>query len=290
MNILKMLLYWFFISTAVFNIKVAKANAANNSTSAVQTVNQGVEFIITQGSSFDFKAIRKISGEIAHAAQGNTQALAQLISLFKQNLKNVTVTNRLLVILASIKQAEVERVGQALAQSASYNEKLLGLELLSNLQLSSAETFTLSADIVCNSKDIALITEAMAVLANIDYSLKNSQKILKCLGSASQHQDDAIRSNSLFLIARYAQNTAELRPVITALTSPDPDDRISAMMALQQSKVVGSELKSILLATMSDKQFSWDVRSIAAEALARFDLTQTEQLQLSAFKQSQQNN
>lgn len=290
--------FYLFCSCWVFylpgNYLFASENIKSSEQMATATlvneVAKGVELIKANVKSHKYKLLRTNVDQITTAARKNNQALQLLLQLFESNLNNVPVTNQLLVALTAIKQPEVEQLAQSWANGVQKNKKLLGLEILSSFQISSQKYLALALNVVCNEKDDEIIEAGMAIFPKITLSEAKNVKILNCLALLSKHQNDSIRSNSLFLVSHYAKNMTQLSSVVDALNHPEPDDRISAVMALEQSTVIDPMLKELLISKMLDADARSDIRSIAASALKRFSLNKIETKQLETFKLKQDTN
>ena len=162
--------------------------------------------------------------------------------------------------------------------------------LLKRLIFHSVLTLALVSPTVAQSAietfpgDGAVILPAIDVLTSLSSSDVDQQSTLNSLGLLVTSPDDAIRSASLFAISNLATNSDDMIPVTQALDSELTDDRVSAVMAIQQSRTVSNTLRDALVRKMIDADKLWEIRRIAADSLDRFTLTDNQTVQLQLFR------
>jgi len=256
-----------------------------------ESISKGVEQLI---SSLDMEqndnnlAIGKIKQNLLNVAKKDSLALENLINRFEANLDNQSVKDELMDILSAIKDPEVEALGMKLARSGDHKRIIDGVNLLSQLSIPNEETLALMTQLVSeNSTSSDILLPAIHAMPVIPVPEEKRSEILRELSGLSQHESEGVRSESIFAISKWAKNEQQLSPVIDALQSETVDDKISAVMALEKSPVVSTNLKQILLARMVDDNELWEVRSISSDALKRFDLTSSEYSEYKRFKEKQ---
>lgn len=241
-----------------------------------------------RGESDNNLAIGKIKQNLLDVAKQNSLALENLISLFEENLDNQSVKDELMDVLSAIKDPEVEALGMKLARSGEHKQIIDGVNLLSQLSIPNEETLALMIQLVSENPTSAdILLPAIHAMPIIPVPEEKRSEILGELSGLSQHESEGVRSESIFAISQWAKNEQQLTPIIQALQSETADDKISAVMALGKSPVVSTNLKEILLARMMDENELWEVRSIASDALKRFNLTGSEYSEYKHFKEKQ---
>jgi len=246
-----------------------------------------LSFLLNTDNQDDL-AIDKIKQNILNRSKQDPSTLNDLISLYEANLDNQLIKNELIDVLGAIKDPEVEQLGMKLARSSDQATIIEGLDLLGQLSIPSNETLELTVQLLLqNQTDPNIILPAIHAMPTITISGNKRAEILQVLSGLSQHESEGVRSEALFAISKWAKTDQQLNPLIQALDSESTDNRISAIMAIQKSTVVSVSLKEILLARMTDNNELWEIRSIAAEALERFDLSDAEYADYKEFKEKQ---
>lgn len=229
--------------------------------------------------------INNIKQSLLNLAKEDTESLNNLINLFEENSNNPSLKTELMDILSTIKDPEVEQLGYKLIESGLHDQIIDGLDLLGQLAIPNDKTLEVTTQLILTSQaDVDIILPAIHAMPILPVSSEKRTIILSALSNLSQHNDIGVRSESLLSISQWAKNEQQLSPVIQALQSDTTDDKISAMMALENSPVVSENLKSILLSRMLDNKELWEIRSMAANSLKRFNLSDSEYLAYKDFK------
>lgn len=234
-----------------------------------------------------FKRIAKFKQQLLNLAKKDDIVLNELLLAFQENLTNDEMKYELLQVLGQLKHPQVEDFAQNLALSSDKNDKLTGLELLADMGIANEETM----DIALNSlhdanSDPQILQSAMRAMPDMLISSERNQEILTRLEELTLHQDESVRSESLFSIAKQAKRPDQLSPLLNAIQSGSIDERISAAMAIEKSTVTGDNLKRVLLNEVQNSQSLPEVRAMAASSLNRFDLTSSEIRLLESYRKS----
>lgn len=222
-------------------------------------------------------------------ASGDSQVLGGVMDQFRADPMS-PLGQHLRALLAEIKDPEVEQMAQQMAQSRDARVVMAGLDLLGDLKIASKQTFDIASQWLAQPQtDPEVLMRAINAMPVLVLPEQEATQALAQLAQlATQHPNDGVRSNSLFKISEWAKDAQDLAPVIGALKKGRPtDDRISAAMAIAQSRVVDDNLRAELLSRVSDKAELWEVRRYAAESLERFKLSGRDFEQFQAFKREQ---
>ena len=239
----------------------------------------------------NFSAIGEIQQRLTDSAKQDNKVLAQLISAFEENLDNHAIKQNLFLILAQINDPEVEVLAKDLVRSDDRATRISGLDLLGELKIPSKETWALTKGILAdNPDDPEILLSAMHAVPNMPLSDQENGELIGVLSNLTQSDNEAVRSASILSISQWAKDAKQLAPVIQALNSEVTDDKISAAMALEQSSVVDPTLRETLLEKMTDDKELWEVRTMSANALGRFNLNKTNFLMLENFRKQQSDN
>ncbi len=260
-----------------------------------RSISDGIEQL---SASLDKEAENNISTTVdaikqslLDLAKHDTSALKNLIDFLEANLTNKLVKNELIDVLSTIKDPEVEQFGLKLARSKNHHQIIDGLDLLGKLAIPSEETLELTTQIIIqNQEEIDILLRAIQIMPVIPVPERKRSEILRKLSDLSEHKDEGIRSASIFSISKWAKNEQQLNPVIQALQSNTIDDRISAMMALEKSTITSQSLKKVFIDQMIDTNELWEIRSISADSLKRFNLTDFEYSEYESFREKQISN
>ena len=238
---------------------------------------------------YDFENVNKTKQDLLVLAKNNSVALDELLTAYSDNLTNESIQDLLFQIVSQVKDPKVEALGRELALSSDRDNRIAGFDLLGELQIPSEANLKLSMDALAqDTNDKELVLSALHALPKMPLSAEDNGKVVDMLSDLSTNENEAIRSESLISTAKWAKTEEELSAVIKALDSETIDDRISAAMALEQSTVVGTSLKTSLLAKIQDQNELWEVRSMSANALGRFNLSTSEFSSLQDFRKAQQ--
>ena len=233
--------------------------------------------------------IQQLKQALLDKASNDSLALQGLIDTFSADPASA-LGKQLGSLLAEIKDPEVEAMAQQMVRSGGVDQMKAGLEVLSGLGIPSEETLHLTQQIINQpTADPDLLMGAISAMPVMPVTQQETAEVIGGLARlADQHPNDGVRSNSLFKIAEWAKDGEDLHPVMQALDkNREPDDRISAAMALAQSTVATDEVRSAALARMTDPSELWEVRRYSAEALQRFKLSGQEHQLLESFRREQ---
>lgn len=235
----------------------------------------------------NFKAIAKFKQQLLNLAKKDSAVLDEVLLALQENLNNEDVKYELLQVLSQIKDPKVETLAQNLALSNNRDDKLTGLDLLANVGVPNKETLDIAFNSLQDSTgDPQILQSAMRAMPNMLISSEKNREILNQLEELSHHQDESVRSESLFAIAKQAKRPEQLTPLVNAMQSGSIDERISAVMAIEKSTVTGDQLKSVLLTEVQRAQSLPEVRAMAASSLQRFDLSTSEISILESYRKS----
>lgn len=233
--------------------------------------------------------IQKLMQGILDNAKNDSVALEGVITQY-QNDPTSDMGKRLGSVLSQIRDPEVEQMAQQMALSGDPNSVKAGLEVLGGLQIPSEETLAITNEIIRQtSNDPEIIRSAVHAMPVIPLSDEESSEVIEDLSYlADNHDDEGVRSNSIFKIAEWAKTYEDLEPLIRALSpTRSTDDRISAAMALAQTTVIDTRLKDVFISRMVDDNELWEIRRYSAEGLNRFSLTASEFQLLEQFRGEQ---
>jgi hypothetical protein len=243
---------------------------------------------LIQTTPYDFKAVGKSKKALLTLAKTNANALEELLTSYNDNFDNKKIEQHLFQVLAQVRSPKVEALATELAQSSNRIKSIAGFDLLAELNMPSQKNLNISTSSLReHSSDKELTLAALHALPKIPLSSQENKNIIELLAELSTNDNEAIRSESLLSIGNWAKTEEELDSVVKALSSTTTDDRISAAMALEQSSVVGDNLKTTLLQTLSQENELWEVKSMSANALGRFNLNESEFQALQNFRKVQ---
>ena len=257
----------------------------------IYKMDKGIDKLIRLANSDDrdnYQEVAQAKQALLNLAKRDTEALDELLEAYSDNIGNENVQALLFQVLSEVKDSKVESLATKLALSSDRNERIAGFDLLGELQIPSKENLNLSVEALQQEQgDKELVLSALHAMTPMPLSSDQNQEVVTLLAELTQNDNEAIRSESLLNIASWAKTESELDPVVKALDSEIADDKISAAMALEQSTVVGNDLKDTLLNKIKDPNELWEVRSMSANALGRFDLSTSEFSSLESFRAQQ---
>jgi len=266
-------------------------NEGGNDKKNIDAMRDGVNELIrlaNANSMYDFKAIAQHKQALLQLAKTDSAALGDLLAAYADNLNDEKIQALLFDVVAQVKDPQVEALATELALSSDRDAQVAGFELLGELQIPSQENLDLSMNaLVQDQNDQDLVLAAIHAMPAVVLSSEKNKEVVDLLSDLAGNDNEAIRSESLLSMAKWAKNEEDLSSVIHALDSDVNDDKISAAMALERSTVVGDNLKASLLAKVSDPNELWEVRAMSANALGRFDLSTSEFSELQDFRQVQ---
>ncbi len=255
--------------------------------SMVEGINQLMTLANGDGE-YDYTAVNKSKQALLRLAKSNPSALSDLLSAYAENLNNDMIQNQLFQIVSQVKTPQVQALATDLASSNDRTESIAGFDLLGALDIPTQEGLELTTSTLrASPEDKELVLSAMHALPKLTLSSEKNGEVVALLSDLANSDNEAIRSESLLTIASWAKTEEELKSVISALDSETPDDKISAAMALEHSSVVGDQIKSALLNKISLETELWEVRAMSANALNRFDLSESEFSTLQTFRKEQ---
>ncbi len=223
----------------------------------IEDIASALLLIAALSGSGNFEGVAQAKQQLLMMAQSDDRLLGELVQSFKDleiNDDNPQVKQALMQVLASIKDPQVENLAQDLAISDNRSKQLDGLELLSQLNIASEQSLDIAMTALSQSPgDPELLQSAMQAIPKMTISAEKNAEVINQLTELSKHENESVRSASLFLIAQQAKNNEQLSPLYNALNSKTVDEKISAIMAIEQSLVVSPELKGILLKRVADK-------------------------------------
>ena len=272
-----------------------KEDEGKNETSDVNEdiakMDEGIDQLVRLANadgSYNFKAVAQAQEALLSLAKQDGEALDELLVAYADNLSNDSVQALLFQVVSQVQDPKVESLATELATSSDRNNRIAGFDLLGELQIPSQENLTLSVEALQQEQgDQELVLSALHAMAPMPLSSDKNEEVVSLLAELTQSDNEAIRSESLINIAAWAKTEADLDNVVKALDSDVPDDKISAAMALEQSAVVGDNLKNTLLKKIQDLNELWEVRSMSANALGRFDLSPSDFASLENFRAQQ---
>lgn len=227
----------------------------------------------------------KLQQQLLNVSLQGRRALARVMDAFRADPTSI-LGNHLGSILAEIKDPEVEALAHALASSKDRFEKIAGLNLLADLRIPNESSLELTLQVLAASQeDPDVLLSAINAMPVLPQPQIDTEMIIQILEGLTQHGDEAVRSASIFEIAKWAKTAVQLDSVRNALYSASKNDRISAAMAIQESPVVSDVLREDLIARMVDPDELWEIRRMAADSLARFSLNDEQFALFEAFKQ-----
>lgn len=255
----------------------------------IDGITDGVNLLNQLISSGNMSEIAEIKQQLMNIAKKDDAALDALIESFKNNMMNSEISEELIQVLGSIQDPRVESMALDLVSMQDRNTQLNGLSLLGQLDMPSEATLdVVFTTIQQYNNDPEMLESAMHAMPKVMISSEKNAEILMELSELSSHKNASVRSASLFLISQQAKNGEQLSPIISALKSADADDKISAVLAIEQSHVVDANIKNILLERMGDENELPEVRAIAANSLKRFNLDELELSSIHEFRENQQ--
>jgi hypothetical protein len=193
-------------------------------------------------------------------------------------------------ILDQLARSDVVELGIELAQSSDRSAILKGLDILGQQSSGGVYLLQVTAPLLDQFRsDGEVLVEALHVISTASSDATTNGRVLMSLNELATHEDGSVRSASLFEISRRAHDGNELGIVIRSLQNDDPEDRISAAMALQQTKDTSKTLQDALLMRLTDQKELWEVRRIAADTLNRFSLSEEPASLLAQFRKEQEN-
>ncbi len=239
----------------------------------------------------NYQMIGVVQQKLLNTVKQDTQALEYLISAVKRHSRNALIKAQLIQVLSDVPTPEVEQFAKQLVATNDRENQIMGLNLLGDLGISNIDNLNLASSILLESQDDPkILLSALHALPKVNLPEQENIQIVNILSLLTDNRDDAVRSASLLKIPQWAKTEQQLEPVIQSLYSDVADDKISAAMALEQSSVVGERLKNSLLEKMSDNNELWEVRSMSANALSRFSLSEDEFADVERFRQQQMGN
>lgn len=231
--------------------------------------------------------VGKLQQQLLDAAASDSAVLQQVIDTYRSD-PGGPGARELAHVLGEIRDPKVELLAQELANSGDRSERIKGLDLLGKLQIGNEENYQIAvSNMQANPDDAELVVFALHALPKIARSKSQNQQLMTTLSDLSRHADGGVRSASIFKLGQWAKTAEDVRPLIDTLSSDAKDDRISAAMAIQGSTVSSPQLRDALIERVSDSEELWEVRTMAADSLARFSLEDDQFEQLSQFRREQ---
>ncbi|MBU2705038.1 hypothetical protein KCM76_03540 [Zooshikella marina] len=232
--------------------------------------------------------IQSILQSLLENAEQDASALSSIIDNYRLD-PNSEMGTHLQSVLAEIKDPEVEAAAIDLVKSGGLENQIAGLDLLAQLNIPSESTYNLTRDILAANDNPEVLMSALNAMPVIPLPAQDAQEAMQQLSTlARSSADSGVRSASIFKIGQWAKDEHDLSPVVGILQkSNDPDDRISAIMAIQESNVVSDQLRYTLAQLMSNKKELWEVRRMAAESLTRFKMSSKEYAAYQTFLKEQ---
>jgi len=225
--------------------------------------------------------------QLLQLALKNPDALNKLILSLRDNALDPILSEHLVSILSEIKDPEVEQLGYDLSLSNNKYEQLIGLQLLGDLKIPNEKTVSIMQDIInSNQNDPDLLLPAMHAMNAVFLPKNKTDKIMQTLQALTIHDNESIRSESLFALGKWAKTEEHFTPIVNALESSTPDDRASAAMVIESSTYTSESLKNKLLNVLQDESELSHVRAMSANALKRFELNENEFTIYQAFIES----
>ncbi|MGI0116383.1 hypothetical protein [Zooshikella sp. RANM57] len=232
--------------------------------------------------------IQSILQSLLENAEKDSSALSSIIDNYKLE-PNSEMGSLLQTVLAEIKDPQVETAAFDLAKSGQVEEQLAGLDLLARLDIPSKKTYKLTTGILSSNDNPDILMAALNAMPVITLPEHESQQTIQQLTSlATANTDSGVRSASIFKVGQWAKDENDLSPIVGILNkSKNPDDRISAMMAIQESRIVSNQLRETLTQLIVNDQELWEIRRMAAESLNRYKLSPKEYAAYQAFLKEQ---
>lgn len=266
-------------------------NEGGNTNTKIEKMAEGIDELVRLANAdgkYDFKAVGQVKQALLDLAKQDSLALEELLVSYSDNLNNESVQDLLFQVVSQVKDPRVEALAKELALSSDRDERIAGFDLLGALQMPSEENLNLSVQALEQEQnDKELVLSALHAMSPMSLPSEKNEEVIDLLSDLTNNEDEAIRSESLISIASWAKTEADLASVVEALDSESVDDKISAAMALEESNVVGDNLKNTLLRKMQDPKELWEVRAMSANALARFELNTSEFSRLQNFRTEQ---
>ena len=229
----------------------------------------------------------QLQDELTVNASTDTTLREQLIALVRSDPTH-EMARFALNAIARLDLQDVIDLAVELAQSADRDTTLAGLNLLSELKPETDQALVVAEQALNTFRyDYEVMVAAIEALPSEEIRTTTGARVLSSLNELISNEDDGVRSASIFAIADRAADSAELASVVQILTSEDPNDRISAALALESSDISTEDLRDPLVSRMIDVDELWEVRRIAADSLVRFNLTEDQKSQLAFFREEQ---
>jgi len=252
---------------------------------------EGIDTLVRLANAdgpYDFQGVNSAKQTLLNLAKRDQHALDELLSAYADNLQNKHVQGLLFQVVSQLKEPKVEALAQELALSGDRTSQIAGFDLLGALKMPSPNTLELSVETLQEEQDDqVLVLSALHALVKVPLSMNQNRDVVTLLSTLAVNDNEAIRSESILTLAKWAKNEEDLSAVIEALSSETIDDRVSAAMALERTAVVGPNLKEHLLEKIQDEKELWEVRSMSANALERFNLSSDEFARLQVFRAQQ---
>lgn len=236
----------------------------------------------------DDNRLAVLQDEIEITASINSDILDRLINLIRTDPSS-KIAGFATTIMMRLVRPETHQLGLELVEMADRSAVVTGLDLLSSTSRIRDDKALAAAQgaMAAYPEDGEVLLLAIDVVSHTATASTNRPVVLDSLRTLSTNQDDAVRQASLFAISKLSTDSDSMMSVIQALDSEIPDDRVSAVMAIQQSEVVSDDIKDALLNKMTDENELWEIRRIAADSLVRFDLTDDQAVLLGQFRGEQ---
>lgn len=251
---------------------------------------QSIETLLTKVelSAEDEAKLFQLQDQLVVISSIDPAIRTKLIQLVKTDLSS-RIGQVAFSALAQLNNPDVVELGFELTDSAENNAIVAGLQLLSSGRTQPQRTFAVTENLIniYRDDDPQIVLEALHAIPLQKLDVETGERANSLLADLASHEDSAVRSASLFGLAQKASDASMLLPAIQALSSPERDDRMSAVMALGQTAIVSDEIKAQLMMRVDDASEIWEVRRIAADTLNRFELTNEEDAILAAFRQEQ---
>lgn len=261
-------------SLLLFALHVTFPLSANNAKSEYQN---DLSLLLNKANSHDYQDInqaRQLAANLNAAARQSNEVLSLLIKSMEQSSQNKALAKYLLPELASNRSERVTNLAFSLIESNNTSDKLIAIELFSSRThyTSNAKTKLINniINLLTNNEDDQVVDSLLVSLQTLNITESYQSKMINAAQPYCSSTNESIRSNSYFVIAKYAQNSQQLKCVISALDHEVQSDKNSAMMALTKTSIKDDMIYDALKAFAENPAKSNENRHLAKQLLQSY--------------------
>lgn len=248
-------------------------NLNASSSPAVSIVNTGVESTAVDFPDLDLTALGHAPiadeqfNELVERLRADPQLLQQLIDEFRQETNSLRLAE-LSRLLGEVGGSDVTLVASELIFSGDAQSRLIGLELLQQVQPGNADARDLVSGLLATEVESDVLISTLTTLAspgNVDDTARAN--LSEQVAYLTEHNDPSVRAISLNILSRWTTDSRYTPVLIGGLDDSVTDVRESAAYALVGHEDGSQLVMDSLMAVIDNEQEDEPVRRGAVLAL-----------------------